>query len=366
MNAIRHQWKRGRRHGRRAGRADGFRLGRCEGALTHIPETPVNGRDVHVLYVREGFEAIDSGIEAALRRLVRDVTSVSATEEIAGLASHLRPDLVLVLNATRFPVEQADRLRDMGILTAVWFLDDPYRMDWDVQLAAHYDYVFTNEISCVSPFQEAGSPRVFYLPLAVHPAVYYPRRMEPAYRSDVCFIGTAFANRRAFFDRLAPYLAGKKVFISGWYWDRLARYDLLKSSIRQDKLREGTWLSAEETAKYYNGAKIVINLHREDSAEETINSRGIPALSINPRTFEISGCGVLQLTDDREELHRMYTGGQDLVTYRNPEDLAAKLDYYLSRDEERLELAVRGLVRTRSRHTYLHRMTELLSAVWGG
>ena len=120
-----------------------------------------------------------------------------------------------------------------------------------------------------------------------------------------------------------------------------------------------------ETAATYNGAKIVINMHRaHDDATFNSNSGQLTAVSPNPRTFEISACGTLQLTDIRDDLGSFYTPGVDIVTYSSPVEMVEKIEYYLNHEEERQEIALRGMYRTMKEHTYAHRLTMLLSQLF--
>jgi len=371
-------WKRAsrlwhiRRRGYAAGYGGGYAAGYHAGRCTMVHERLASASaqfvpyDKSVMYVSQGtpgFRTIDRGIMNALGRLTREAIHVTSGDPVALLAELHRPDLVLVLNGI-FSVgtDQIDRIRAMGIPTAVWVADDPYFSDQTRIVATHYDVVFTHEISCVTMYREAGCREVHYLPFAADPDLFRPAH-PPAMQTDVLFIGMAFPNRVAFFNRLFPMLTRRNVLIAGGGWQHLAGYDRLKDRI---------WLSGidpEMTPLFYSGAKIVINLHRSD--QEAGNSRRFPGLSVNPRTFEIGACGTLQLVDERAELVRHYTPGQDLETFSSPEELMEKVDYYLNREDVRRNLAVSGLKRTLRHHTYAHRlhhMFQLLSqpgGVWG-
>jgi spore maturation protein CgeB len=265
---------------------------------------------------------------------------------------------MLVLNGLHnFPdnhPEQVDAVRALGVRTAIWFADDPYSSEQTAGIAPHYDAVLTHELGAVGLYAQLGCPNVHYMPLAVHPALFKPMRTDRRYRCDVCFIGQAFWNRVETFDAIAPYLAGRRVFIAGGMWERLRNYGKLRSAIRPG------WLPIEESIRYYNGAKIVINLHRTTTAgSDNRNTHQLPGLSVNPRTYEIAACGTLQLTDRREDLTRYYAPGSELDTFAGPEELSAKLEYYLRHEEERRAIALRGLRRTLKHHTFASRIQQL-------
>lgn len=347
------------------GRSDGYHSGLCESIYAGAAGEPAERRDVKVLFVKADgipYATLDQGIEEALRATVREVVVALPGGDVAGQAETVKPDLVLVLDAAglSFATGQVDAMRAKGIRTAVWLPDDPYHSDKTTEIAPHYDYVFTLESACVPLYRDLGCPQVHYLPLGVNPAFTRHVKADDKYCHDICFVGSAFWNRVAFFDQIADYLAGRQVKIIGYWWDRLSNYAKLASKI------DDVWLSPEETAKHYSGSKIVINLHRTaDDPTHNSNSALVPAQSVNPRLFEIAACATFQLVDDRPELPSLYTPGYDIATFTTPGELVNQIEYYLKHEEERREIARRGLHRTVHEHTYRKRLQQLLGIVFG-
>jgi spore maturation protein CgeB len=347
-----------------AGRSHGYRAGCCQSVLQTVnpPVYPV--LPLRVLYIRQGFEAIDRGVEEALSALVSEPYTGNPGD-LYRLASELRPDLVLVMNGLHvFPenhLEMVAQIRAQGIRTAVWFADDPYFTDWTPSVAVQYDYVFTHELSCVELYRQAGNLRTHYLPLAASTDIYRPMAVENRYHSDICFIGNGFPNRIGFFNEITPFLARHRIVIIGALWERLAGYQKLAESIRL------SWTPVDETVKFYNGAKLVINLHR--GAVDPVyskNARNIEGRSINPRTYEIAACGALQLTDVREDLALYYTPGQEIIPYASAGEFVNLANYYLHNEAERNRIAVRGLHRTLRDHSFRSRLFQLLNTVFPG
>ncbi|MWC28650.1 CgeB family protein [Paenibacillus sp. MMS18-CY102] len=344
-----------------AGYRMGWRDGACEAVLRHTAMPVARRRNVRAIYVPQGFQAIDEGVTHALRETVKELHVVPA-ERMAEQAMLIRPDLVFVLNGLHvFPdnhFEQIDTIRAAGIRTVIWFADDPYVTEDTVKVAPHYNTVLTHELSTIPLYQSLGCSDVHYMPLAVHPALFKPFSVAHAYRSDVCFIGQAFWNRVELFDALAEQLVGLKVFIAGGLWERLASYDRLKRFIRQG------WLPVEESIQYYNGARIVINMHRTTEAGlDNKNTYQYPGRSINPRTYEIAACGTLQLTDIRDDLIQHYQPGIELDTFQSAQELGEKIRFYLANEELRSAIAVKGLARTLREHTYMSRMEQVMQAL---
>jgi len=354
----------GREAGYRQGRRDGYRVGYSESILRNIPLITEPVRNLHILYVTSGigvpYPALDQAIIDAMGGIVRAVTVAMPSEDVVEIAASVKADLVLVLNGTALAAEKVAQLRLKGFKTAIWFTDDPYYTDWTGDIALRYEYVFTLELNCVPFYQNLGCQKVYYLPFAANPHLFHPKRVPVSYQSDICFIGTAFWNRVEMIDRLAPLLAKKKVVIAGWWWDRLKNYSRLSSMIKL-----GDWMSPEETASYYNGAKIVINLHRSvDDSSINNNANKLPAVSVNPRTFEISGCGAFQLVDQRADLGNAYLPGVEVGTFSSHEELVDKINYYLSHEEERQQVALNGMLKTRQAHTYYKRLFTMINHIF--
>ncbi|WP_420850491.1 CgeB family protein [Paenibacillus tepidiphilus] len=345
----------------REGYREGYRLGLCE-AVKRLNSPEVESRRaIKIMYVPQGFQAIDTGITEALQQLVTELV-ISAPETMLEVAAREMPDAVLVMNGLHvFPsnhLEQISEIRKLGIPTAIWFADDPYFTEDTSEICKSYDHVFTHELGCLEFYRSLGAISVHYLPLCVNPQMFYPRRTGPQYQYDIVFIGNAFRNRTELFDALTPYLLGKKVLIAGGFWERLSCYEQLSPFIKDG------FIPPEETANYYSGAKLVINIHRPwEGGMDNRNTFQLPSRSINPRTYEISACGTMQLTDVREDLGSLYRPGVDLETFASGEELQEKIDYYLKHEQERRKIALQGLKTTLSRHTFTSRLPYLLNVI---
>ncbi|WP_270169674.1 CgeB family protein [Paenibacillus sp. SYP-B4298] len=357
-------FEQGQRDGMATGWDHGYWFGQCE-AVIQKTIRPVVPRDIHLMYVSSGkgqpYAPIDEAIIASLSAVVTHITVTDALQDVATLAKERRPDLVLVLDGLTLDPTHAQEMRAAGIRTAIWFTDDPYYTDVTAGIAQHYDHVFTLERNCVEFYQQHGCQSVHYMPLGFFPQIFRPRNPDRGRRRDICFVGTAYWKRIEFFHQLTDYLGSKNSLISGIWWDRLPSYAQLASKIELDR-----WMGAPETAETYNGAKIVINMHRaHDDETFNNNSAGIMAASLNPRTFEIAGCGTLQLTDVRSDMEQFFVPGEEIVTYSSPQEFIEKSEYYLQNEGERRRIALNALYRTMRDHTYERRLESMLGALFG-
>jgi spore maturation protein CgeB len=108
-----------------------------------------------------------------------------------------------------------------------------------------------------------------------------------------------------------------------------------------------------ETYQVLANAKIALNVHA-DFANGFAN---------NIRLYETTGVGTMLITDSKKNLDDMFEPGKEVVAYRDREECARLIQYYLSHDKERETISMAGQRRTLENHTYLHRMEELLAIV---
>ncbi|WP_169713575.1 CgeB family protein [Paludifilum halophilum] len=271
------------------------------------------------------------------RKLMRKIRSFQP--DVAVIFGHDNHDLL-------------PQLRKSGAVVGLWVVNDPYSLEnyrWKVP---HYDFMVTQESGCV-PFYRRMKVPCIHLPLATNPDVYSPQSVSGPYRSEICFVGNGWPTRIRFFDELTPYLLDKKFILVGKKWEGLKQYGRLKSNILNRTV------SPKEAAKYYNGAKVVLNIHRANNDVDK-NPLLLPAHTPNNRTFDIAACRSFQLLDCRRDLNRFYDPEKEIVCFQGIGDLKEKIDRYLVQDEERERIAVEGYRRTIREHTYDARLESFL------
>lgn len=103
----------------------------------------------------------------------------------------------------------------------------------------------------------------------------------------------------------------------------------------------------------YN-SKITMTKHIDSVSGEYAN---------NMTLYEATGTGTLLITDDKKNLNDLFKVGQEVITYKNAQDLAEKINYYLNHEEERKQIALAGQKRTLENHSYKIRMAELITII---
>lgn len=97
-------------------------------------------------------------------------------------------------------------------------------------------------------------------------------------------------------------------------------------------------------------SRITINVH-VDAAK---------GVASNMRLFEATGCGTLLMTEESPQLSLYFEPGRQVVAYANPQELADRIEYYLSHEDERAQIALAGQQRALRDHNSTVRAQRLL------
>ena len=295
-------------------------------------------------------------IFTTLKRLQYKVRQISPRRLSSRIIKEFRPEVLLVVHGNRTPLEQVRYARSLGAKTVLWIVEDPYEIDLHRgRMVEAYDLVFTNERQAVSEYKH---PHVFYLPWCCNPEVHRRLSVPAEYRSDVCFVGMGFPNRLKVLNQMAPYLKNLNVKLIG-VWDRWGK---LHPSLRQFVLPVVNDFHAVQ--KYFNGAQINLNIHRDPVNPPSGNNRGVGATSPNDRVFALAGCGAFQLVDSaRPDLLECFKADQELVCFSDSADLAQKIEYYLTRPKLCRQIGDAAHKRAYREHTYEHRLKRIFQEI---
>lgn len=320
-------------------------------------------------YIASGYrrpiDILDNALIKALTQRFQEVSFfLSNRTPYSQLLPDIRraaPDYVLTMVGPKsfLPAEIIRSVRAMGIRTGAWFVDDPYAIDNALPVAREYDDVFTIDSGCVPYYARSGCAQVHHLPLGTDTDIFRPFAVHPTYHHDVCFLGTGYENRVVFMQEMLRYVERNvRVQLIGHFWDSVDWSSGCVPSIR------GKWVNFSETPRYFNGASIVLNIHRsEDDPLLDKNRCGAPGHSINNRTFDIAACRAFQLTDYRPDLPLFYRPGEEIVCFDSPKECAELIHRYLHDRPARDEIADRAYRRTLAGHTFADRLDAMMSLI---
>lgn len=130
------------------------------------------------------------------------------------------------------------------------------------------------------------------------------------------------------------------------------------SSKLSESLQSGS-VRIKGYADYDNEVPLIF---RESRINLNVTSRTIES-GIPQRVFDILNCGGFCLTNYQPEVAQYFEDGQELVMYSSFEDLAWKVQYYLTHEEERAQIARNGKEKMRREFELALRLSEMLRTV---
>jgi len=310
-------------------------------------------RYAHQALVEMGHEVVtfDFSSHGLYLRLLKKISTkrflARLNQELVKLIKQEKPDLFLTIFGFNHSVEVVERVKSLGVPTACWWLNDPFQFERSAAKAGCYDHYFTNSRGSLALYAEKGINNVSFLPVGIYPPLH-KRSPGLTKKWDICFAGDYKPVREEVLNAVASRF---NLAIFGPWGNRIAKDSPLQKHIVSDK-----FFSPEEMVTMFNQSKIVLNIHTWLGKNE---------FGINPRVFEASGCGSLQITDFKEEITDFYQEDQEIVIYRSTDELLEKLAYYLEHEGEREVIAARAYDRTLRENTYQQRMEELLRVCGG-
>ncbi len=193
-------------------------------------------------------------------------------------------------------------IKKMPFPTVGYFLDTVYGVKTKLLIAPFFDYVFVDSKDNIEPFFKVNK-NVFWLPYGCDPEIIYcNKNIKKIY--DIGFVGTTKGTER------------EKVLAD------LAKYFKLNDYKR--------FYTREEMALIYNQSKIIFN----QSFVEIMTMR----------TFEALSCGSLLLSKRvKDGADILFKEGEHFVAFGPEDDLIKIIKYYLSHDEEREKLLLKGM-----------------------
>jgi len=273
-----------------------------------------------------------------------------ACEPVLGATFFYDCDTVLIVSPQYFPMSVVDVLRKAGKTMIAYFTEAPYEDTLNAPIqATHFDYCFVNDRNSVGVF-ETFCPNTFYLPHSYDPALHFPP--ADADRDErVLFVGTGYPSRRQFLQKVD--WSGIDLELQGLWW--------LPGRSKLRQFVKGEVMQNEDLADEYRRASVGLSMHRAERFLDA--SRPIDdgeAYSVGPRTYELAACGILQVSDHRDELVEIF--GDAVPVYEKPRDLERILRRALDDPAWRDELAERQLAAIQG-HSCEVRMQTILEAV---
>lgn len=308
-----------------------------------------------------------------------------------------------------------------------WTFDSPFIQLYSNTINFPFNYVFIFDRGTCEDLWRQNVENVYYLPMAApvrrYESYVLTEEVQRRYSTDVAFVGSTYQEKKnRFFERLGSvsehtrgYLEGclcaQKQLYGVFLLEKLLKPDILHELMRvcplavnEDGFERLEWVYAhyflareiaarerqeilsmlsqehqvnlytyeetpelplvrncgtaeplQEAAVIYRCAKINLNI----SLRSILT--GIPL-----RAFDIMGNGGFLLSNYQEDFREHFVADEDFVYYESYGDLMDKVDYYLSHDKERREIAANAYEKVKREHTFKERVDEILRVIEGG
>jgi spore maturation protein CgeB len=270
-----------------------------------------------------------------------------------------RADALVVDNC---PPYHPEYLRALPIYKVLRTNDGPISAyDRDFAYVHAYDHIlyhspaYSADLDMADKLRYVGAKQVDFWPLGVFEAMYDGHSAEEDVFQqqrdiDVLFIGALHLNKMQLLAKIKKAL-GRSFRLFG-----LA--GLKRNVYFKVKYGAPGWVSAvrfEDYVHLYRRAKIGINVHNR--GDYTVGSY---------RLFDLPANGVMQISDGGRHLGAFFSVGDEIVGYRDADDLIEKVRYYLTHDEERIAIARGGYRRTMAQHRIRDRFRDLARLIEEG
>jgi spore maturation protein CgeB len=254
--------------------------------------------------------------------------------------------MLLAVHGGNVPIDMVQAYRTAGVATAVYLLDEPYEVDRTVEWARYYDFIYSVDQVTVPVHKRFTQAR--FLPLAYNQDIFTPE--GPSIPSTILVLGTPFSAREKFLSVLCERW-GKHVTWVGPGWKKFCT-----SGQHYEQ-----FVSPADCARFYRGADIVINIHRDSywSHFGDLNKDRLVATHLNPRFWETAACSTLQLCSYRKDLEIF---APKSPYFRTIEEFSNKLDYFINNKNARETLASR-VYRKIKDHTYEARCRTIIETL---
>jgi spore maturation protein CgeB len=276
-----------------------------------------------------------------------------------------RPQLVLYL--AQAPVvrdSDVDDLRAANIPSVFWFVEDFRVFTYWPSAVRRFDHIWTIQRGELHERLAAAGHRSFdYVPTACDPELHrpYPPDETRAYAASVSFAGSAYPNRRKLLAELCglgfepdePVTLGAPAPFRLW-GPRFAREPALASASAAGLDGE---LPHATLARIFAASAINLNLSSSAAPETFAVAKDL----VNPRAFEIAGCGGFQLSEALIPVGEFFEPGREIEVFTSVAEARDKIRYYRAHESERRAIAEAGHRRAHAEHTYDRRLAVALA-----
>jgi len=339
-----------------------------------------------------------------------------------------RPDFILTWNHLGFDEEGAltSFFRSIEMPVASWYVDSPNLIvkAFDKNVSPYVSILLWDR-TYMKDMKAMGFESVNYLPLGTDDDVFRPMKIQRQgargkgqgqrltyYKCDVGFVGNSMIGpvdewmmkvsreNHPLIERLSEKIADMEgadnSIINMLQDDKKVMFDRLNEKERMDFEAAVLWkatllyrLSCIKKLDTFD-----LHIHGDSGWKRVINSKGVklyPPLNyyrevpllynackinfnatsrqmreaVNQRVFDVPACGAFLLTDYQKSIEDLFDVGDEIIVYRDKDEIPGLVKYYLDNPEKREAVAKKGMVRVLKEHTYKHRLDVMIKEMKG-
>nr|WP_315103322.1 DUF3880 domain-containing protein [uncultured Catonella sp.] len=373
----------------------------------------------------EGFKELGNTVDELTYEIEdKNIPAAKRVELISTALLKKSYDFVFSINYYPFISEVCNIYKIRYICQTV---DSPIMELFSSSIKREWNRIFLFDMAQYKEFQPLNPDCIFHLPLATNPKRWAKvinsasSIQKQKFTSDISFVGSLYTEKCPY-DKLQakPYLNG---YLMGLMkaQQKIYGYHFIEEIISDETIEEFVksmpefYIPPEEfigndkktSVRLYMDYKITsmeridlltalgnkfnINLYTGSSTEGIpVNNRGrVKTLSEMPlvfynskinlnftaksireglplRIFDVLGCGGFLITNYQSELPDIFNIGEDLEAYTGEDDLLYKTEYYLTHENDRLEIANNGYNKLVKYHNYPERIMQMLEMAFLG
>ena len=282
--------------------------------------------------------------------------------ELLSLIKAEKPDVFFAfMFSDEFEPATLDEIKKITKSVA-WFADDQWRIDnYSRFYAPHFTRAATTWSLAPARYGRYGIKNVIRSQWACNPSLWKPA--ETAKTIDISFIGRWTKPRANIIGALRR--AGLPVFVRGWGWpEGRAPHEEMLRIISSSKIS----LNLNDPPSLFSPrslGRLVLrrSLNKLVPSFDFTNNfkywRNMRVPHIKARSFELAGCGAFVISGLADDAGKYYKENEEMVFYKNKDDLVKKIKYYLKADKEREQMAEAAYKRTLAEHTYEKRLEAI-------
>ena len=221
---------------------------------------------------------------------------------------------------------------ELPIKTIIWLADDEWRYEETRPVWELFNLVVSTDRKGYERRKQEGFSNVLLSQWGCNHFLYKNLNLPKIY--DVSFVGQCYGERENFVNILRR--KGINITTFGHGWENSSR------------------VSQADLIRIFNQSKISLNI--------SFASKGDKILAIKGRDFEAPGCGSLLLTKDTKEIAEYFVPGEEIITYKDANDAADKIKFYLANEDEREKTAKNGYERVMREHTIERRLLDVFES----